>query len=571
MFQMSEFNLHNTQHEFCFAIRLTHNNKMGAALVAFRRCKNIQNTECLTKGLPRVLSVVELVFLGIGSTLGAGVYSVAGDIARTSAGSGVVLSFLIAAIASALCALCYAEFGAKVPKAGSAYVYAYVTTGELSAFMVGWNLIIQYLFGSAAVARAWSAYIDSLTDNEISQGTMNLIAEWKTPGLCPYPDFFSFMLCLIVMLLLLLGVQITCWFIMGMTVLNCIIIFFTIFLGLILMRPANWSPFLTHGFTGVLHGVGPAMLAFVGFDVIASAAEETKNPASSIPISIVGSIGGCFLAYAGISMVVTLLIPNSDLRQHAALAEAFQQRGVSWMKYVIASGAIPGLIASAVSNMLPVSRILYSMADDGLLFSFLGNINSATNTPVFGILVTGTIASFLAFCFELSNLIEMLVLSTLQAYISVAVCVLLSRYKINAIGMIAVGNSFEPLSNESIVSEKEKIQMNPTRRSYRLVHNSTSVIVMSCFGLGFLLSNYGKDILHGFFWCVVFFFVFFGLIVVAMTIICLQPQNRFDLPFRVPFVPLLPVISILINATLMMSLSLITWTRFGVWVTLGKN
>lgn len=161
-------------------------------------------------------------------------------------------------------------------------------------------------------------------------------------------------------------------------------------------------------------------------------------------------------------------------------------------------------------------------------------------------------------------------MSTFQAYMAVATCVLLSRYKIQPIGMVSVNDGFEPLSNESIVSERDKIKMSPTKRSYRLVHNSTTIIVLACFGLAFLLVNYGFDILHGFFWPVVYFFFLFGLIVVAMTVICLQPQNKFDLPFQAPFVPFLPAVSILISATVMMSLSLLTWSRFSVWVSLGN-
>lgn len=543
---------------------------MGAALVAFRRCKNLQRKECLTKGLPRVLGVLDLVFLGVGSTLGGGVYVVVGEIARTKSGPGVVLSFFFAAIAALLCGLCYAEFGARIPKAGSAYVYAYATIGELAGFMVGWNLIIEYLIGAAAVARAWSSYLDSLTDNEISTGIQELIAHWKTPGISPYPDFFSFLLCLVSMLLLVLGVRLSCWFNMGMTIINTIVVVFTILLGLMLMRPSNWVPFLSNGFTGALGGAGPAMFAFVGFDVIATAAEESKDPARSIPLSIFITIGTCLIAYAGIGMMLTLLIPFADLKIHAPLAEAFQQRGVGWMKYIIASGAIAGLAASTISNMLPVSRLLYSMADDGLLFPFLANVNKTTKTPAFATLITGVIASFLAFFFDLSNLVEMLTMSTFQAYASVAVCVLLSRYKIHPIGMVATDKGFEPISNESFVSEKERIQMFPTKRSYKLVLSATTVIVIASLGMAFLLANHGVQILHGYFWTIVFFFFFFGLIVVAMTVICLQPQNKFELPFRAPFVPFLPAVSILISATVMMSLSLLTWTRFGVWITLGR-
>jgi len=544
---------------------------MGAALVAFRRRKTLEGPHVLTQGLNRVLTVVDLTFLGVGSTLGAGVYVVAADIAKRKAGPGVILSFLIAAIASFLCGLCYAEFGARVPKAGSAYVYAYVTVGELFAFMIGWNLILEYLIGAAAVASAWSSYIDSLSNNHISYGISNWIAEWHTPGISPYPNFLAFFLCLAIMVLLMLGVRFSSLFNTAMTIINVLILIFTIFLGLLLSHPSNWSNFLPYGFTGVIQGSASAFFAFVGFDVIATSAEEAIKPAKTIPFAIFATLAICLFLYSGVGAVLTLLVPYHELKNEGALPEAFHQRGVRWAKYVIGTGAVAGLTASVASSMLPVPRLLYSMADDGLLFPFLGVINKSTQTPIFGTLLTGILASVLAFYFDLSHLVEMMSIGTLQAYTMVSVCVLLLRYQPLPIGMVEdTENGFEPLSNESLVTEKERIRMSPTKRSYILVKIATTVIVVATFGLSWLLANYGLKVLGGVFSAVVLFFIFGGMIAVAMTVVVLQPQNQFELPFRTPLVPLVPFLSILFNSFLMMSLAMMTWVRFTVWVVIGK-
>ena len=543
---------------------------MGAALVAFKRKKNLQGARVLNNGLPRVLSVVDLTFLGVGSTLGAGVYVVAADIAKYKAGPGVVLSFFLAAVAAFLSGLCYAEFGARVPKAGSAYIYAYVTVGELLAFVIGWNMILEYLIGAAAVASAWSLYIDSLANNDISYGIRNWIVAWNTPGISAYPNFLAFVLCLVIMLILIIGVRLSSLFNTAMTVINIAILFFIILLGLLLSHPSNWSTFLPFGFTGVLRGSASAFFAFVGFDVIATSAEETVKPAKTIPLSIFATILICFVFYAGVGAALTLLVPYYELKTDAALPEAFYQRGVSWAKYVIGTGAVAGLTASTASSMLPVPRLLYAMADDGLLFSFLAVVSKATNTPVFGTLITGILASVLAFYFDLSHLVEMMSIGTLQAYTMVSICVLLLRYQITPVGMVDTEHGFEAMTNESIIAEKELIRLTPTPRSYKLVKMATFSGVLSIFLLSWLLANYGLDLLHGYFWCIVLFFGFSGITIVSVTVIFLQPQNKFDLPFQTPCVPFIPLMSILFNSFLMMSLSSLTWSRFIIWMSIGE-
>ncbi|XP_012563396.2 cationic amino acid transporter 2 isoform X1 [Hydra vulgaris] len=542
---------------------------MGAALYAFQRKKNLTTESSLKTILPRVLNVHDLTFLGIGSTLGAGVYVVVADIAKHTAGPGVILSFLIAAFAALLCGLCYAEFAARVPKAGSAYTYTYVTVGELPAFMVGWNLLLEYLIGAAAISRAWTAYVDSLTNSAISRGLMTGIATWKTPGISKYPDFLSLTMCLLASGFLAAGVRISSWISNITTFLNLVVIIFLIVVGLGYARPQNWQPFLPFGLQGMLSGSATAFFAFVGFDVIVSSAEEVKEPGKSIPRSIMSSIFVCLISYGGLSMAVTLMVPYYTLEEDAALAQALHKRGAIWAKYVISVGAVAGLTASLLGCMFPVPRLLFSMASDGLIFSPFMQINSITKTPIFGCVFSGILSGWLALYFDLSTLVEIMSIGTLQAYTMVATCVLLLRYQINPIGLVITANGLEPLLSESIVSENENVRFFPTKRTAMLANISIFVIVLVSFCLCGLCVNYSEYLWHLHFWFVVMFFFLIAAFTVAMTIIFLQPQNRFDLPFSVPMVPLLPVMSIFINITLMMQLRLITWIRFSVWITIG--
>jgi len=256
------------------------------------RKKYINSDELTQTPLARCLSIKDLTGLGIGSTLGAGIYVVAAEVARFTAGPAVVISFLIAAVASVFSGLCYAEFGARVPKAGSAYVYSYVTVGELCSFVIGWNLILEYVIGASSVARAWSSYFDSIINDRIRNSTIQTIGEMRVPGLGKYPDFFALCLAIIVTVILSVGVKNSSRFNNIVTWINLFVITFISTVGFYFTKKTNWTDdFAPFGFSGILSGAATCFYAFVGFDVIATTGEEAKNPSKSIPISIVLSLG----------------------------------------------------------------------------------------------------------------------------------------------------------------------------------------------------------------------------------------------------------------------------------------
>ncbi|XP_050412617.1 cationic amino acid transporter 2 isoform X3 [Patella vulgata] len=249
------------------------------------RTKKIPDEEGLKEtSLARVLGAFDLTALGVGSTLGAGIYVVAGQVARQTAGPSVFVSFLVAALASVLAGLCYAEFAARVPKAGSAYVYSYVTVGELMAFIIGWNMILEYAIGTASVARAWSSYFDSLVDNKI-QNFFKDNMPMDLTGLSTYPDFFSFGITLLLTALLAFGVRESAKFNNVFTAVNLLVVLYVVICGLFKVDSKNWNldpadmppgvdggngGFLPFGFSGMMSGAATCFYAFVGFDCVAT-------------------------------------------------------------------------------------------------------------------------------------------------------------------------------------------------------------------------------------------------------------------------------------------------------------
>ncbi|KAL7835345.1 hypothetical protein SRHO_G00276920 [Serrasalmus rhombeus] len=418
--------------------------------------------------LAQVLTTVDLVSLGVGSCVGTGMYVVAGLVAKEMAGPGVIMSFIIAAVASILSGVCYAEFGVRVPKTtGSAYTYSYVTVGEFVAFFIGWNLILEYLIGTAAGASALSSMFDSLANHTISRyminhlGTLNGLGKGEES----YPDLLALLIAVAVTVIVALGVKNSVSFNNALNIVNLVVWVFMVIAGLFFLSGANWEDgrFLPYGWSGVMQGAATCFYAFIGFDIIATTGEEAKSPNTSIPYAITASLVTCLTAYVSVSVILTLMVPYNLIDGDAPLMEMFAVHGFMAGKYIVAIGAIAGLTVSLLGSLFPMPRVIYAMAGDGLLFRFLSHVSPHTETPVVACVVSGFLAALLALLVSLRDLIEMMSIGTLLAYTLVSVCVLLLRYQPEGDGFtsIAPDKAEAWRSKEGVLAECERDAYSP--------------------------------------------------------------------------------------------------------------
>jgi len=423
---------------------------------------SIADTEEPEHSLKKGLGALDLVVFGVGVSVGAGIFVLTGQAAASNAGPAVALSFVIAAVACALAAVCYAEFASTVPVAGSAYTFSFATLGELVAWTIGWDLVLEFVVGAAAVSTSFSAYLqvvlgqvgitlptaittvgDSFTD--LGDGVLNLPAALLVLGLTA---------------VIATGIKLSSRLNQVLTAIKVGVVLLVIVVGAFYVSTANWSPFvppsqgaggaggaeestLTAPLVQTLFGLEPSVFgvggvvaaaalvffAFIGFDVVATTAEETRRPQRDVPIGILGSLAVVTVLYVAVSLVITGVRPYTEIdpEDGAPLATAFTAIGVGWMGSVVAVGACLGLVAVTMILIIGQTRVAFAMARDGLLPRSLARTNPSTGTPVRITVITGVAIAVLAAFVPLSELSLLVNIGTLFAFILVSIGVVVLR------------------------------------------------------------------------------------------------------------------------------------------------
>ena len=420
--------------------------------------------------LKRSLGAVQLTSLGIGAIIGAGIFSTVGTAAagghsHLGAGPALVVSFVIVAIACGFAALCYAEFAAMVPISGSAYTYAYATLGELVAWIIGWDLIIEYAVGNVAVAISWSGYFQELLrgfgiefpswlgiDYRTASQAARQIADAQAanvdvatlgvsieraaaaltsaPVIAGIPIVFNLPAFVVVMLVtwvLVRGINESAWLNTSMVVLKLAIIAFFLLIGAFYVKPENWTPFAPNGWTGISSAAAIIFFAYIGFDAVSTAAEETKNPQRDMPIGMIASLVVCTVIYIGVAIVLTGMLPWNQLGTAEPLATAFSAINLNWAAAIISLGAVFATTSVLVVFQLGQPRIFFSMARDGLLPPWAAKVHPKYRTPHVTTILTGIFVAVFAGVANINEVVELTNIGTLFAFVIVAVGILVLR------------------------------------------------------------------------------------------------------------------------------------------------
>jgi APA family basic amino acid/polyamine antiporter len=379
-------------------------------------------------GLKKVLGPFDLVLMGIGAIVGTGIFVLTGTGAVT-AGPALTLSFAIAALACAFAALCYAEFASTVPVAGSIYTYSYATLGELVAWMIGWDLLLEYGLATSTVAVGWSGYFQSLlTGFGMELPAALRAAPGAIPGVATMFNLPAFLIMLVLTGLLSLGVRESARWTNIMVLIKTTVVLLFIFVGFKHVQPANWQPFMPYGMGGVMSAAALVFFAFIGFDAVTSAAEEVKNPARDLPIGIIGSLVICTVLYVAVAAIMTGIVPFKNfLGVDHPVSLALQYAGENWVAGFVDLAAILGMSTVMLVMAYGQTRILFAMSRDGLLPARLSKVHPKYGTPFFATWMVGIVFGLIAAVVPLGVLAELVNIGTLAAFSLVSLAVIILR------------------------------------------------------------------------------------------------------------------------------------------------
>ncbi|KAK9078583.1 hypothetical protein SSX86_002640 [Deinandra increscens subsp. villosa] len=566
--------------------------------------------------LAKELSILHLIAIGVGSTIGAGVYILVGTVAREHSGPALAFSFLIAGIAAALSAFCYAELASRCPSAGSAYHYSYICVGEGLAWIIGWALILEYTIGGSAVARGISPNLALLFGGPDSLPAF--LARYNVPALGIVVDPCAAILVFVVTGLLCVGIKESTFVQSVVTTANICAMFFVIIAGGYLGFKSGWvgyklsSGYFPFGVDGMLAGASTVFFSYIGFDSVASTAEEVKNPQRDLPLGIGAALSICCMLYMLVSAVIVGLVPYYAMDPDTPISSAFASHGIQWAAYIITIGAVTALCSTLMGSLLPQPRILMAMARDGLLPSFFSDVNPRTQVPVKSTVLTGLIAATLAFSMDVEQLAGMVSVGTLLAFTMVAISVLILRYvppdevplpssfqaAIDSVSLrynntVSTQETDVEVSKDQTGVYGENNELLPSKgeisAKYPLIAKVAAqaifsekkrrkiagwMIMLTCVGaliLTYSASSLGIPSYFRLTLCGIGgLLLLFGLAVLTSID---QDDARHNFGhtggFICPWVPLLPILSILINMYLLLNLGADTWMRVSVWLVIG--
>ncbi|WP_370614214.1 amino acid permease [Mumia qirimensis] len=415
--------------------------------------QSIKDTDDPETRLNRNLGAIDLIVFGVGVIIGAGIFVLTGQAAATTAGPAIAVSFLVAALACGLAALCYAEFASTVPVAGSAYTFSYATFGELIAWTIGWDLVLEFTVGSAALASGFSSYWNNLVEGTF----LELPEQLRSAAGTGVVDIPAIVISLLVMWVLIMGIKFSSRINQVVVAIKLAVVMLVIIAGIKYIDAQNWSPFVppaeppaageggwlkvpliqtllglepaVYGVAGIFAGAAIVFFAFIGFDVVATTAEETHDPQRNVPIGIFGSLAIVTVLYMAVSLVITGMqnFRDIDPNDGAPLATAFDSVGVTWMGDVISVGACIGLVVVVMILMLGQTRVAFAMARDGLLPRWLARTHPTHRTPYRITVLTGLAVAAISGFVDLSTLADLVNIGTLFAFVLVSVGVVILR------------------------------------------------------------------------------------------------------------------------------------------------
>jgi basic amino acid/polyamine antiporter, APA family len=397
--------------------------------------------------LKRVLNAVDLTALGIGAIIGAGIFAttgsaVAGTVDRPGAGPALMISYLVTAVACGFCAFCYAEFASMIPISGSAYTYAYATLGEFIAWVIGWDLIIEYAVGNIAVAVSWAGYLKELlhglglempawltTDYRTAHRSAEFLA--SAPHLAGIPIIVNLpavFIVAVITIVLVVGIKESSMFNSVIVLIKLLVVVGFVVVGAFYVKPTNWQPFAPHGWKGIATGAALIFFAYIGFDAVSTAAEEAKNPQRDMPIAMISSLVICTVLYVAITAVLTGILPYHQLGTAEPLATALNSIHLDWAAGIVSFGAVVSMTAVLLVFQLGQPRIFFAMSRDGLLPKTFASVHPRFRTPHVTTILTGIFVGGFAGFMDINEAVELTNIGTLFAFILVGIGVIVLRH-----------------------------------------------------------------------------------------------------------------------------------------------